>query len=533
MAKVTKLELPDDVDALKVLIAERDERIAEHVERIARLEHEVKILTQAAFGPKSERRPRGEIDTNLLQGFLLFPEMIEAAERVADRTAQEGTVEITSAGKPKAKPKRRKQFPAHLPHIRSTYELSASERTCECGNALHEIGEETSRELERLEICVVHEIARKKYACRHCEERVRTASGPGRVIDKGILGAGFLAHLITERFSHHMPYHRLEKKYASEGIDLSRSVLCSSAGRCAELLEPIYDELVRGLMAGDVIRTDDTSVIVQVGSQGGSRKARIWAFLGLQDEHVYHYTETREQKHLCDFLGDWRGYLQADALNVYDVLYGEEKATEVGCWAHTRRGFVKAEESEPELAKEALRRIGELYVIERMAKERELAPQARRELRQRESVPRLEALLDWLETTRPKVLDKGPMGKAIDYALRQWQALNRYCEDGRLEIDNNDTERALRQVAVGRKNWIFFGNENGGRTAAILYTLVMTAKAVGIDPRLYLRDVLLRIAHESDVTKLTPRGWKTHFASKVEAHRLSILERFLEARERP
>lgn len=515
-------ELPNDVESLKAIIARQQDRIAQ-------LEHENRLLAKQAFHPKSERRPSREFDPGQLQGFLLFPELIEAAERTADRTKQQGTVEIVSATT-KAKPKRRKKFPSHLPRIRTTYELPESERTCRCGHPLHEIGEKTSRELERLEICVVHEIARKKYACRKCEEGVRTAPGPTRVIDKGILGSGFLAHVITERFSHHMPYHRLEKKYASEGIDLSRSVLCSSAGRCAELLEPIYDELVRGILASDVIRTDDTSVVVQSPGTGGSRKARVWAFLGLDGEHVYHYTQTRERKHLEEFLGGWRGYLQADALNVYDALYSPEGATEVGCWAHTRRKYVNAEESDSDLAKEAIQRIGELYAIERLAKERALAADERLELRKRESVPRLEALLDWLEVTRTKVLDKGPMGRAIDYTLRQWQALTRYCEDGRLEIDNNDTERALRQVAVGRKNWMIVGNENGGRTAAILYSLVMTAKAAGIDPRLYIRDVLTRIADESDVSKLTPRGWKEHHAPSVEAHRLSILERMADPR---
>ena len=446
-------ELPSDVDALKAIIAQQQERIA-------LLEHENRLLAKHAFFPKSERRPSRPADPNQLQGFLLFPELIEAAERTADRTRQQGTVEIVSpAARPK--PKRRRAFPAHLPRIRTTYELPVDERSCKCGHPLHEIGEEVSKELERLEVCIVHEIARKKYACRKCEEGVRTAPGPARVIEKGLLGTGFLAHGITERFSHHMPYHRLEKKYGSEGIDLSRSVLCSSASRCAELLEPIYDELVRGTLAADVVRTDDTSVVVQESSGGGSRKARVWAFLGPDGAHVYHYTETRERKHLEDFLGTWRGYLQADALNVYDTLYGPDGATEVGCWAHARRKYVNAEESDPELAGEVLRRVGELYAVERLAKERRLDSEARRELRKRETVPRLEALLDWLEMNRPKVLDKSPMGKAIDYTLRQWTALTRFCEDGRLEIDNNDTERALRQVAVGRKNWMVVGNGNG------------------------------------------------------------------------
>ena len=528
---MTRLELPDDVEALKAIVEERDARIAQQDERIRQLELENKILRCQEFGPNGQRRPLTEMDPGYLQAFLLFPELIEAAEREADRSGQRGRIAIESTGSTAKKkaPARRKKFPEHFPRYRSEYELPEDQRICVCGGRLHEIGEEVTRELERLEVTVVHEIARRKYACRQCEEVVKTAPGPARVIDKGLLGVGYLAHLITERFLFHQPYNRLERKYASEGLDLNRSVLCTSVQRCAELLEPIYEELKRRVIAGDVIRTDDTSVIVQRSSKGGSRKARLWAYLGLDGEHVYDYTEERSRDGPTRFLGEFRGYVQADAINTYDAFFGPGKATEVACWAHTKRKYDAAEETDPELAREAIERIRELYDVERVAKQRGLDATARRQLRQEESVPRLAALGDWLVTNRPKVLDKSPMGQAMDYTLRQWQALKTYCEDGRLEIDNNDTERALRQVAVGRKNWIFLGNEHGGRTAAVMYSLVMTAHALGLDPRTYLRDVLLRIAHESDVTKLTPQGWLGHFADEVQQHRLSILERLVAA----
>jgi transposase len=192
-------------------------------------------------------------------------------------------------------------------------------------------------------------------------------------------------------------------------------------------------------------------------------------------------------------LEGFTGYLQADAYPGYDAFFRDGRVLEVGCWAHVRRCFAKAEEQEPQLAKAAIDRIRELYLIERAAKDRGLTPQAVRELRRVEALPRLAALRDWLSVTRAQVLDKGAPAKAIDYALSNWAALCRYCDDAHLEIDNNGAERALRTVAVGRKNWICAGKERGGSTAAVFYTLIATCQEHGVDPRTYLRDVLLRI----------------------------------------
>jgi transposase len=272
------VELPDDVEALKKLVAELQAHAEAQRERIAILEHNIAVLTKIAFEAHRPRQPSANFSAGLHQGQLLFPELIEAAERVADRTGESGTVEVKKTASTRKGHGRRKQFPAHLPVIRTTYEPSAEERICPCGAELTRIGEDVTRELERLEICVVHEIARAKYACKACEETVRTAQGPERVIDKGLLGVGFLAHVIVERFLHHLPYHRLEKKYFSEGLDLSRVVLCESALRCAELLEPVYRELTKAVLASRVIPTDDTSVHVAERSDGEHKDARVtWA----------------------------------------------------------------------------------------------------------------------------------------------------------------------------------------------------------------------------------------------------------------
>lgn len=513
--------LPDDVEALKRLFVEE---ITKRDQRIQLLESENRLLRIERFAPKSERRASDAFAMTTGQMHLLFPELVEAAERVADQHRVEGVVEIRQP-ETTAVPKRRKHFPPHLPVVRTTFELPLDQLGCACGAKLEKIGEDVTKELERLEIAVVHEIARTKYACKSCACGVKTAPGPDRVIDRGILGTGFLAHVLVERFGMHMPYNRLESKYASEGFDLSRSVLCESAVRCAELLAPIAQQIREDALSTGVIQTDDTPVTIQEGSQQHSRQGRVWVYRGLGGQVFFDMTETRGRDGPAAVLDGFEGYMQADAYPAYDAFYRDRRIFEVACWAHARRYFIKAEDSEPKLAKEAIDRIRELYAIERQAKDAQLEPDAIHDLRRSESLPRLERLREWMTVTRAKVLDKGLLAKAIDYALSNWAALVRYCDDGRLEIDNNGAERALRTVAVGRKNWVFFGNERGGKTAAVMYSLIATCKEHDVDPRIYLRDVLLRIGQVSDVRELTPYGWKAKWAPVVEAHRASILER--------
>jgi transposase len=510
-------ELPRDVESLTALVEAQRARILE-------LERAVATLSKLHFAPKSERRASDRFAFDASQMSLLFPELVEAAERVADEKKVEGQVELVQV-ETKSVPRRRKHFPPHLPVIRTSFELPAEQLGCACGARMEKIGDEVSKELERLEIAVVHEIARAKYACKSCECGVKLAPGPERVIDKGILGVGFLAHVLVERFGQHMPYNRLESKYAGEGFELSRTVLCESSNTCGELLAPIAEQIRVDALATGVVQTDDTPVTIQEGSEQHSRQGRVWVYRGLGGQVFFDMTESRGRDGPSAVLDGFAGYLQADAYSVYDAFFRDGTVLEVGCWAHARRYFVKAEDQEPALAKEALDRIRELYAIERVAKKRGLDAQAVRELRQAESSPRLERLRDWMSVARTKVLDKGALAKAIDYALSNWTALMRYCEDGRLDIDNNAAERALRTVAVGRKNWIFFGNERGGKTAAVMYSLLATCKEHGVDPRTYLRDVLLRIGKVSDVRELTPYGWKAKWAPVVEAHRASVLER--------
>jgi transposase len=512
------LEREQQNAALLAQLALRDREIASLRGNIAKLEHNVAVLTKMVFGPRSEKSAVDPAAANGRQGHLFLEEIAAAAKALAEEKQVVATVELKSEGTPSAPRRGRRPSPEkHLPRVTTTIELPPEQRMC-CGQVMEPMGQEVTKVLERVETFLVHEIERKKYCCRVCQDHVRIAPAPDRVIDKGILGTGALAYVITERFGNHLPYHRLEKKYEAEGVMLSRTVLCRSSLECAEVLEPVYTEHARETLASSILHSDDTSVFLQESSTGGAKTARLWIYLDQEGGHVYDFTESRSRDGPQRILADFSGYLQVDAYGGYDVFFGPgSKLTEVGCWAHARRYFKRALDSEKDLAMEAMERIRELYLIEREAKRAALDPDGVRRLRQEQALPLLKSFEVWLELTRTQVLDKGPMATAIHYALSNWTALTRYTKDGRLAIDNNAAERALRTVAVGRKNWNHVGNERGGKAAAILYSLVMTCKAIGIDPKTYLADVLLRVGKESDVKKLTPRGWKKHFADIVAA----------------
>ena len=306
-------------------------------------------------------------------------------------------------------------------------------------------------------------------------------------------------------------------------------MLCESVGRCAELLSPIAEQIRKDALRSGIVQTDDTPVVMQDRPTDQPRQARVWVYRGQGGQVFFDTTASRSRDGPVRVLADYKGYVQADAYGGYDGFFIDGSMVEVGCWAHARRYFVDAEATDPVLAKAAIDRIGEIYGVERESKERGLDAEQRAALRKEQSVPRLAALRDWMAVTRGTVLDKSPLARAIDYSLANWAALTRYTEDGRLAIDNNAAERALRTVAVGRKNWLFFGNDRGGQAAATIWSLLATCAEHGVEPQSYLRDVLLRIGRCSDVRDLTPYGWKQRWAPVVAAHRASIIERLLAA----
>jgi hypothetical protein len=315
--------------------------------------------------------------------------------------------------------------------------------------------------------------------------------------------------VVVSKFKDHLPLHRQSGIFARHGAEIAESTLGDWVKDAAEMLSPVVDAMKGSVLDSHVVQTDDTGItVLDANHQNGSRRSFLWAYVGDRDEVVFDFTQGRGREGPRTFLGDYRGYLQADAYSGYDVIFQKGTVTEVGCWAHARRRFFDAHETGHEQATHALQILQRLYAIEREAKELGLDSGRRRERRQLEAKPLLEAMKTWLVALKPTVLPKSPMGEAIGYALRQWDPLMRYLEDGRLEIDNNRVERQIRSVAVGRKNWLFAGSDAGARRAATMYSLVCTCGLLDIEPWAFFKDVLQRIAEGQDPALLTPRLWK-------------------------
>jgi transposase len=378
---------------------------------------------------------------------------------------------------------------------------------------LKRLGEEVSERLEYVpaSLVVIEEVC-QKYACpKGCT--VVTAEKPTAPIEKGLAGPGLLAQVAVSKYGDHLPLHRQADIFRRQGGEISRQTMGDWMRACADLASPLYDLMKQGVLGSKAVQTDDTPVPVLDPALPRTRTGRIWTYVG-DDDHpftVYDYTPNRSRDGPEEFLKEFRGYLQADAYSGYDHFYQqpERGIVEVACWAHSRRRFFEAQSSDLMRSTVMLAYIRLLYDIEREARDRHLDPDGRRALRQEKAQPILQDIRAYLEREHPQVLPKSPEGQAIAYTLSNWQALTRYCEDGDLEIDNNGAERSLRGVAVGRKNWMFYGSDQGGRTAAVLTSLIATCKRLHIDPFAYLRDIFERISShpKKRLGELLPDEW--------------------------
>ena len=410
----------------------------------------------------------------------------------------------------------RRPLPDDLPREVIAVDLAAEQQACPCcGGARHVIGEEVS---EKLDIeparMTVLQYRRKKYACRACEGEVQSAPLPAQVIEQGLATPGLLAHVAVQKFCDHMPLARQSKFFDRHGIELPRSTLTDWMLALGLITQPLIERVGVLLKTTDFLASDDTPMPWQNERAGKTTTARLWVWRGVIDEKpllLYQFTPDRSGEHAAKFLEGWHGYLQADAYSGYDRNFVDGNIIEVGCMAHARRRYFEIAKNAktPGFAHDIVQRIAELYAIEREAKERKLPPSERQRLRQERAPPLLAALKQRLEAHLPKVPPKGPLAEAIGYTLNHWIALNRYLDDGRLEIDNNSIERAIRPVAQGRANWLFVASERGGHAAAALYSLIESAKANGHNPYAYLRDVLtqLPVTKAKDIDALLPHLW--------------------------
>jgi transposase len=412
----------------------------------------------------------------------------------------------------KAKPVRR-PLPSHLPREDAIHEPAC---LCpRCGGALRKLGEDVTEELEYVpsHFKVIRHV-RPKLSCRSCEAIVQ-ALMPSRPIERGLAGPGLLAHVLVSKYADHLPLYRQAEIYAREGVDLDRSTLAGWVGGTAALLRPLVDALAREVMAAGKLHADDTPVPVLAPGTGKTKTGRLWVYVRDDRPHggtqppgaLFRYTPDRKGEHPREHLKPFAGALQADGYAGFDRLYGE-RIVEVACWAHVRRKFhdIYAANGSP-IALEALQRIGALYGVEDDVRGQPSNERCR--VRQARAGPLLDQLRTWLDAALPKLSGKSDLAGAIRYARTRWPALLRYRDDGRLEIDNNAAERALRGVAIGRKNWLFAGSDKGGERAAAIYSLIETAKLNGLNPEAYLRDVLARIADHpvSHVDEMLPWRW--------------------------
>lgn len=472
------------------------------------------------FGRKSEKTRLDPNSEDWKQAPLFQVELLAEATAAAEANDVSGSIS-SEPGKPRRKGGRRSKYPAHLPRVETEYYLKDEQKTCACGHEMHVAGFETTKELERIETTIVHTIKRAKYACRGCGESMKTAPGPFRPFEGALLGTGFTATMLNERFGHHMPFNRLESKYRGEGLELSRSTLERTAARAAKRLAPLVELIKEKIKASAVLFTDDTPVTIArvPGSTTGSKKGRMWVYVDRAGNHAFEFTRDRKKEHAESWLDGFKGAMHADAYSGYDTIFESGDVTEIACWAHARRYFKDAVDFDPDIAAAILSRIRDLFAIETAAKAVGLDDDARREFRREKATPILRDLRAQLDLHEASALPKSTLGKAIRYALNQWTALTAYVDDGRCEIENNTAERALRPIAAGRKGWMFFLNEGGGENAAVIFSLIETAKAAGLNPVDYLRDVLVRMDFERDWEKLLPHAWREHFAPEVQQRR--------------
>jgi transposase len=357
---------------------------------------------------------------------------------------------------------------------------------------------------------------------------VVVAPKPAQPIDKGLPGPGLLAFVITSKYYDHLPLNRQEAIIARLGVDIHRSTLCGWMAASADLLRPLYQALLADVLLSRVVQTDETRLPVLEKGNLKTKSGRLWAFVGDRDHpHLaYHYTATKARDGPAGILKNYKGFLQADAANVFDGIYCPGAIIEVGCWAHARRYFHEARTSAAACAAEALARIGFCYDVEREAKttieQQQLdgtqADAWRLKMRQERTLPKLREFADWLDAQAILVLPKSPIAQAINYARNHWQALLRFTEHGFLNIDNNASERAMRPAALGRKNYLFAGSDEGGRTTAVLYTLTQTCRRHGIDPFAYLQDVLTRLPKGDfqELADLYPHRWAAAQRAKAD-----------------
>jgi len=498
-------ELPNDVASLKRIILEQQERHQAEIE--AAVKAAVAAILRRYYGPRSEK-----FDPRQL---LLFGQRIDGANLDQASNEEESGEQLVTRRIKNRDKHGRQQLPEHLERIEIEHDLD--DKNCPaCGNERGRIGQEISEQLEYFPASFkVLEHIRHKYACGKCDSdgynpNIAVAAKPPQPIEKGLPGPSLLAHVIVSKLGDHLPLYRLERIFERQMVHVARSTMCAWMRCAGELVTPLVELMTERVRQSQVIHTDDTVVPIQSPGAKQCRKGRIWCYLGDEQNPytVYDDTPSRSRDGPAKWLSGYEGYLQADAYGGYDGIFHSQNVTEVACWAHARRKFYDAQDSDEERATQMLAIVAELYAIEREAKEADDSP--RLALRQTRCVPVLDRIKSWLDTEQEAVLPRSPMAKAITYAQNQWDALTTYTTQGFLNIDNNASERALKRVAIGRKNWLFAGNDAAAESHARLWSLIASCERHKLDPQSYLTSVLAKIGTTptEQLGQFLPDVWK-------------------------
>lgn len=459
-------------------------------------------LRKHRFGRRSEK---------LSEQLMLLFEELEGEALTAD-------IELP---RPDPKPRsEKKRPPEDLKVVETEVEPSEEEKACECGKGRKVIGHESSRVLEYIPGHFEwHVTLRPKLACNRCEAGIVVPEGPAKVIDRGLPGPGLLAEVVVRKYADHLPLHRLRGIFRRDGVDLPVSTLTDWVGQATDVLHPVAERLRWKVAGAHVLQMDATGLrVLDRDSPKGSRKGTLWGQVGDEKLVAFHYRPGESKEDVAQILAGREGWVQMDAAPVFDHAFKNgSNAVRAGCWAHARRKYVDLTDSRAELM---LLHIRDLYRVEREARDRELSWEERLALRQERAPPILEKVKELARKIVETEPPKNAIADAASYTLKHWDELTHFLEDGRLKLDNNDCERALRTVAIGRKNYLFAGSDTGGERAADLYTLLGTARLAGVDPRAWLRDVLVKIAagwKASRIDELLPHAWVETQTEAIDA----------------
>jgi transposase len=504
-------------DTLAADLASARAKASDNEALITRYKLLIEKLQRELYGQRSERKQR------LLEQYEFELAELEAKATEDELAAEEAAGKTTSVKAFERRRPSRKPFPEHLPRERR---VEPSPTCCEaCGSdKLSKLGETIRESLESVpRSWKVIQTVREKFSCRCCAH-ITQPPAPFHPVPRAWAGPSLLAMILYEKFGNHQPLNRQRDRYALEGVDLSVSTLADQVGACTHALKPLHDLIAAHVLAADRLHGDDTTVPVL--AKGKTATGRVWVYVrddapfgGEQPATLFRYSRDRKGEHPVQHLQDFTGILQADAYGGYNALYDSGQVSPAFCWAHARRKFYeladlartakRGKRAPPiaPLALEAVKRIDAVFDIEREINGR--PPDDRLAVRQEQVRPLVDELEAWLREKRVGLSRHDDVARAIDYMLKRWDGFTAFLDDGQVCLTNNAAERALRGLALGRKAWLFAGSDRGGERAAVMYTLIVTAKLNGLDPQAWLTDVLARIAAlpQKRLPELLPWNW--------------------------